>query len=418
VISKLKPKSEFTKNVLTLMTGTTIAQAIPIAISPILTRLYTPEDFGVWALYMSILMIFGNLVAGKYELAILIPKHDIEAKNIVLLSLLFASIFSSILFIIVCMFHSEILIILKNDDISFWLYILPFNVFLVSAISILYFWNNRKKKYKLLAKNQILQSSSQGIVNLGIGFFSKINAGLIIGTLIGNIMSFLFMLKHSKKDLVLNFSKFRLFYVIKKYKKFPLFMLPSGLLENVSAQLPIFFLGSFFGSAIVGFYSLSQRIVRIPIMLIGSSIGNVFRQEASEHLNKYGNCEKVFLNTFKRLLIISTLPFIVFYFIAPYLFEFVFGEKWRIAGEYAQILTPLFYLQFIVSPLSNMFMIAQKQQYDLIMQIYLIGSVILSFIIGYKFFNDVKVTLYIFTFVYSLKYIFEFILSYKFSKGK
>ena len=87
MINKLKPKSEFSRNVLTLMTGTTIAQAIPIAISPILTRIYTPEEFGVFALYLSIIMLFSSLVAGKYELSILIPKHDKNAKNLVLLSI-------------------------------------------------------------------------------------------------------------------------------------------------------------------------------------------------------------------------------------------------------------------------------------------------------------------------------------------
>jgi O-antigen/teichoic acid export membrane protein len=264
-----------------------------------------------------------------------------------------------------------------------------------------------------------LQSSIQGATNITVGLISKINAGLILGTILGGIVSIFYLFTKTKNDFVefkLNIS--RSLILMKKYIKFPKFMVLSGLLENFSAQLPIFMLGSFFGSSVVGFYSLSQRIIRLPIMLIGTSIGNVFRQEASLHLAKDGNCRNIFKNTFKKLFVIATIPFIIFFFSAPELFAFVFGEKWEIAGKYAQILTLLFYLQFIVSPLSSMFMIAEKQQYDLLMQIYLVLSVFMSFIVGYKYFNSIEISLYIFTFVYSLKYIFELIMSYKFTIRK
>jgi O-antigen/teichoic acid export membrane protein len=419
MLNKLKPKSEFSRNVLTLVTGTTIAQAIPIAISPILTRIYTPEDFGLFALYMSILMIFGSLVAGKYELAILIPKNDNDAKTIVLFSILLGFINSLLLLIIIVLFHDKILHLLNNNSIDLWLYLLPLNIFIVSTSSILYYWKNRNKKYKLLSNNQIIQSFTQGSTNLLSGYFANLNFGLIIGTILGGFSSVIYLFVNSIND----FMKFKIdktiaLSLMNKYKKFPKFMLPSGLLENSSGQLPVFLLGSFFGSAIVGYYALSQRIIRLPIMLIGTSIGNVFRQEASKHLNENGNCREIFKNTFKKLFLISTIPFFIFYFISPILFSLVFGEKWQIAGEYAQILTPMFYLQFLVSPLSNMFMIAEKQQYDLLMQVYLAIFVFGAFIIGYKYFESVKISLVLFTIVYSLKYIYELIMSYQFTIRK
>lgn len=419
MINKFKPKSEFSRNVITLMTGTTIAQAIPIAISPILTRIYTPEDFGLFALYMSFLMIFGSLVAGRYELAILIPKNDKDAKHIVVYSIILSFLISFILLIIVIIFKNQIVDLLNNDQIDVWLYILPFNIFIVSTVSILYYWNNRNKDYKRLSTNQIIQSSIQGTTNVVIGFISKVNAGLILGTIMGGVSSLFYLSTKTKNDFIdFKFNKLRAILLMKKYIKFPKFMVPSGLLENFSAQLPIFLLGSFFGPSIVGFYSLSQRIIRVPIMLIGTSIGSVFRQEASLQLAKSGDCRNIFKSTFKKLFIIATIPFIIFYFIAPSLFSFVFGHRWIVAGEYAQILTLLFYLQFIVNPLSSMFMIAEKQQYDLLMQIYLVISVSSAFIIGYKYFNSIEISLTIFTFVYSLKYIFELIMSYRFTIRK
>lgn len=416
MINKLKPKSEFSKNVLTLMTGTTIAQAIPIAISPVLTRIYTPEEFGVFALYLSIIMLFSSVVAGKYELSILIPKHEKDAKSLVLLSISISFIVSLVLFIITLIFWEQIINLLKNNDIKYWLFLAPINIFIISTVSILYYYNNRNKNYRLLSSNQILQSSTQGFTNIIFGFITSLKGGLILGTFLGNIISFFYLIFKTKNTFIgFSFNKYRLYILSKKYIKFPKFMIASGFLENMSAQLPVFMISSFFGSHILGLFSLSQRIVKVPLGIIGSSIGNVFRQEAAKQLNKNGTCRKLFLNTLKKLIIIATIPFVIFYFIAPELFGFVFGKEWYKAGEYAQILTILFYFQFITSPLSNMFMIAQKQQYDLILQIYLVISVFCSFIIGYKIFNSIEYSLYIFTTFYSIKYFIELTLSFKFT---
>ena len=128
MIKRLKKRftsGSFARNVLTLMTGTTIAQAIPIAISPILTRIYTPEDFGVFALYMSIASIIAVLATGRYELAIMLPKKDEDAVNIVALSIIIAFFVSLISFLIVFIFNTQITNLLGNPEISNWLYFIP-----------------------------------------------------------------------------------------------------------------------------------------------------------------------------------------------------------------------------------------------------------------------------------------------------
>ena len=125
MLNKLKPKSEFSKNVLTLMTGTTIAQAIPIAISPILTRIYTPEDFGVLALFVAITTIFGTIANARYELAIMLPKKDEDAINIFALGFIITCFISLILLILVLVFNDYFTKLLGNDEISFWLYFVP-----------------------------------------------------------------------------------------------------------------------------------------------------------------------------------------------------------------------------------------------------------------------------------------------------
>ena len=140
VVGKLL-KSEFNRNVLTLMTGTTIAQAIPIAITPILTRIYTPEDFGVFALFMAIASIFGTIVNGRYELAIMLPRKNEDAINIFALGFIIAFVISLILLILVLVFNNYFVNLLGNKEIGVWLFFMPITVFLVGLWKLLNCFN-------------------------------------------------------------------------------------------------------------------------------------------------------------------------------------------------------------------------------------------------------------------------------------
>jgi O-antigen/teichoic acid export membrane protein len=185
LINKLKPKSEFSRNVLTLITGTTIAQAIPIAISPILTRIYTPADFGVFALYMSIASIMSVIATGRYELAIMLPKKDEDAINIVALSLMISFFISLVSLMIVFIFNSQITNLLGNHEISNWLYFIPITVLLTGIYQSFNYWSNRKKHYKRLALSRVLQSGTTSSANLGMGYYGFGSSGLILGGVLG-----------------------------------------------------------------------------------------------------------------------------------------------------------------------------------------------------------------------------------------
>ena len=148
MLERFKTKSEFSKNVLTLMTGTTIAQAIPVAISPILTRIYTPDDFGVFALFMAITAIFGSISTGRYDLAIMLPKKDEDAINIFALGFIITSSISFVLLVVVFIFQEYFVFFLKNEEIGVWLYLVPVSVFFIGTFNILSYFNIRKKNYK------------------------------------------------------------------------------------------------------------------------------------------------------------------------------------------------------------------------------------------------------------------------------
>ena len=129
MLKRFKPKSEFNRNILTLMTGTTIAQAIPIAISPILTRIYTPEDFGIFAIFLAITLIIGSIANGRYELAIMIPKKDEDAINIFALGFIITTSISLLLLVLVLIFQKYFIFLLKNEEIGVWLYFFPILLF-------------------------------------------------------------------------------------------------------------------------------------------------------------------------------------------------------------------------------------------------------------------------------------------------
>ena len=417
MFNKLKPKSEFAKNVLTLMTGTTIAQAIPIAISPILTRLYSPKDFGIYALFIAIVSILASVINGRYELAIMLPKKDEDAINIFALGFIINSTLSGILLIIISLFNGYFVKLLNNSEIGIWLYFIPFVVFFLGLFNLLSYYNNRLKNYKDLAKANVIKSIVMAVVQLGIGFIKQGAAGLISGQLLSQLFANTKLLKNIfiDKYLVSKISKLKIFSLAKRYKKFPLFSIWAVLANTLSKHLTNILISTFFNVATLGFYSLVQRVLDMPSTLIGNSIAQVFFEEATQEKKDNGRVSKTFNATLKKLLIISVPIFILIFLTIEDLFAIVFGEEWRVAGKYAKAVIPLFFIRFIVSPFTLIAIIFEKINIDLFFQIGLLSLYILLFYINRSSFLDI---LYTFDYVIGAYYILYFILMIKISKGK
>lgn len=417
MLNKFKPKSEFTKNVLTLMTGTTIAQAIPIAISPILTRIYTPEDFGVFALYMGIAAIISVIATGRYEMAIVLPKEEEDVKSIVKLIMILLSTVTFITFLIVFFFNQTITNLFENPEISNWLYFLPISIFLVGLYQVYNYLLIREKNFKRLSTNKVIVSTTNVTTQLGYGFVFSNGFGLLFGNMIGYIISIYFIIKSKVVNKYFHFKDSSIKNVAKEYQNFPKYDVPSVLVNVVANQLPLLALGKFFGLGVVGFYSLMYKVLMMPISLISSTVLDVFKQRATEDYNKYGNCKDIYIKTFKSLGLLGIVPFTVLGIFAPEIFAFVFGEKWKVAGEFAQIITPMLFLKFIINPLSYTFYVASKQKIDLYGQILLLFITIVAIYIGLQF-NNEKIVLITFSLGYSIIYFIYLIYSYILSKGK
>lgn len=417
---KIAGKSSFSKNVVILIVGTVIAQAIPLAISPILTRLFTPEEFGLFALYFSISQIICVFITGRYESAIILPQKDEDAINIVALSILITFLVSFCCLIFILFFNLFFKDIIHNSDIGRYLLLIPATVFSIGIYNTFNLWLNRKQHFKSISEGKISRSVVSSALSVGFGFTVLKAGGLIIADTIGQFMAGIYVLFKSlkyDKEKISSISKHKMIDQARRYVQFPKYNVVSSLFEKGAGQIPVIMLTSFFGGSITGFFSLSQRVIAAPSSLIGVSIKDVFRQQASLEYNEKGDCYDTFINLFKLLLLIAIIPFTILLIFAPFIFSFIFGTEWRVAGEYAQIMTVMFFLSFIVSPLSNMFIIAEKQNIDLIIQIILFAFVCFSFIVGYHLFNHPKVAILLYTIIYSIKYCVEFYLSLKFSKG-
>lgn len=415
MFSSLKPKSEFSRNVLTLMTGTTIAQAIPIAISPILTRIYTPEDFGVLALYMSVASILSVAATGRYEMAIMLPKKEEDAINIVVLSIAISLFVSFLSLIIISVFNSQITNLLGNPDISNWLYFIPVTVLLTGVYQSLNYWSNRKKQYKRLAVSRVVQSGTAATVNLGMGFSGFGSSGLIVGSVVGqaivtSILSKMIWNEDKAKSHFIN--RLKILAMARRYVKFPKYDIFASL-SNVSAhQITHILFNALFNSTIAGYFYLTQKILSLPITFIASTISDVFRQSATKEYQQFGNAKKIYVSTFKKLFVLSFFPSLILYLYSVELFVFIFGEQWSVAGEYAKILVPMLFLKFISSPLSFMLYIAEKQAINMYSQFLFLFSIFIGFLIGD---NEYEVITYI-SWLFSCIYLHYMYLSAKIAK--
>lgn len=408
-------KKEFNNNVLTLITGTTIAQIIPIAITPILTRLYSPEDFGVFALFFAISVIIGSISSGRYEHAIMLPKKDEDAINIFALGFIISSIISILVFFIIIIFFNFFISTYDYKGIELWLFCIPVSIFFIGLFNILNYYNNRKKYYKDISSSLILKAFILSIVQVFFGLFKSVSIGLILGEVFSRAFANLKLLKNIIKDKILisSISKIKILALAKKYKKFPLYNLPSTLANTAASYISFLMIPKIFGLTISGYFVLAQKLIALPSALIAKAFSQVLFQKMAENKIKKIENLPIFLSTIKKLVIIALPISLLIYLLSPLLFELVFGSKWQISGEIAQFLSFSFFVTFITSTISvallvyNELKLLAKWQY-----LYLITSIL--FFLFFLFF-PLEFNEFLFYFVIHevILYLIYFIIIFK-----
>ncbi len=376
--------STFFSNVIKLVSGSVIAQILGVLLIPVITRLYSPDDFGVFQLLLSIsgiLVIFSCL---SYQLAIMLPKEDEDSASIVALCSILITVISIISGIIFIIFSDWIGEILNTPQISQYIFFLPLIIVLNSFYVVITYWLSRRKRFGIVATGQVVSTVSGKALQMGFGMYSPSPLGLIIGLVAGFGAAIVVMLHQIKGDLLI-FRRVTLTSIRNlaiRYKRFPLFTSWSMGANTISTQIAPLLLAYYFTADVVGYFAIANMVVFLPMGLIGSATSQVFFQKASDEKNRTGSVTAIVREIQPRLISIGMFPMFVLMIIGADLFSFVLGSQWSVAGQYAGILAPWLLFVFIASPLSVIFAVLERQTVDLFFNMLILISRVVVLVIG------------------------------------
>lgn len=380
------PAGSFARNVVTLMTGTIFAQALLVLISPILTRLYGPADYGIAALYASLLGINTVVACWCYQYAIVLPENDEDAANLLALSIIICFGMAVLTLVLVALFRIPTAKLLGAPKLAQWLWLMPLSLLEAGLFQALNYWSTRRKQFARLAARTITQSAVTASAQLGAGVaFHPGMGGLISGSIIGlltatgQLAGQIFRDEGNIIKSYINREDMKRMFI--RYKEFPIYSSWSGLLNTTSTMLPVLLLGYYFNPTVVGYYALGNTVMSMPMNLVGGSVAQVFFPRATE-ARRIGSLDRLTLEMFQRLLAIGFVPILLITVVAPHLFAVVFGTRWWMAGEYVRWISLWLLFVFISSPLSNLYVVMERQKDGLVVNIFMISSRLLVLIIG------------------------------------
>ncbi len=387
--------SEFIRSVATLMTGTVLAQLIAFLAYPIITRIYSEQDIGELGLYTRFVAFIAALATARYDFAMPITKRDSHAFSLFRLSLriAFVCLFSVLIF-------GMCYAIFQPDPDQYFLFIILAvgSAYATVWINIGTNWAIRTKAFKTISQQRIVNALGVSSFRLLFGWFKLGAFGILLGSFIGTIASsFVFVLNYLKlkKEHKPSEEKKRMRVVAKTYREFPGINLPHVLLDLGVDWVLAMSIAVYFDKGQLGQYSHAFLMMKLPLSVIGQSVGQVFFNKGSMLVNEGKSVLPFATKTVKTLLLISVIPFALIFFFGDDLFAFVFGAKWRESGEFAEILVPYLFLNFLLSPVSSLPLILGRQSEMLMIGIIVALVQLFSFLLLPYLNMDLKSVLWV-----------------------
>ena len=321
------------------MTGTALAAAVPIAISPILTRLYTPNTFGLFGSFTAIVALLSIIATFRYELAIMLPKNKKLANYAAQLAIVITILISS-LFLLIFLFSIPYLepYLKINQNLNILAILLIIALLVNAILQSLAYLSNRYQIFKYLAKNRLIVSIITALSQL-ILCQAAPELGLIIGYILGlTIGAILLVLKLHRLHLFNKIASPRILKSIAfRYRKFPQYDILTTLMGTAGSQIPVLMLGMLFNPTISGYYYLTQRIIQTPVNIISGSVLEVFKEKASRSIRNTGTATSIYYKTLLMLAIGSLFFGLLVYLSIDEVIVFAFGPTWSEASLYAKI---------------------------------------------------------------------------------
>ncbi|WP_432509915.1 type 8 capsular polysaccharide synthesis protein Cap8K [Staphylococcus aureus] len=389
-----------------------IAQVILIITTPIITRLYSPTEFGEFTIFSNIAMILIPIINARYDLLIVNTKNDRSA-----------NILSQISFLISLLI---LLILIPIFAISAWLYpnfILDFifiiiMLFLVSLTNIFTNYLNKERKYKVLSLINVFRAGSMALLQIIFGLLALGSLGLIIGFSLSYIAGITLGYKTFKKHFNTVRDKEETKALFLENKNQLVYSTPSILLNSLSFSVVVFFIGILYTNTEVGIYGMAIRVLGIPVTIISLGLSKIFMQQANDYYIEHGNFRNLLLKFSSILVIVSIILYVPLYLFSEELVNILLGHSWVDAITVIKIVIPLFVIRLIVSTVSLSVIVLQKQQLELILQaLFLIGTTVtfvISKMLNLTFLNFVSIN----TVVLIVSYMIFFIALYYFAKNK
>ena len=376
----------FAADVTKLVSGTVLAQAISFLAAPLMARLFSPGAFGLASVFISITSLLGVIVCLRYDRSVIVPADDSDAINLLALSILCTAAITTLVTPFLWLGKTFILGRLHAPEMSGFYWLVPVNLFLLGVLAALNAWGTRKAQFTLVTVAQTLSSVAYIGLAIASGLLGRRGGNaLIVATVAGAFISAFLLLvciwQQLQPSLLAAVSLARIKEVLVRYQRFPKFSSAAAVLNSLSWELPTFFLSGFFSTAVVGQYALGNRLIRLPMSLLGINISRVLAQRTAEARHQ-GTLAPLVESAFQSLLTLGMFPFLMMGLVGKELFTIVFGARWADAGLYSQILSVWAFFWFISAPLTCIVDILEEQAFDLRMNIAIVVSRCLALLIG------------------------------------
>jgi len=394
-------KKPFVRNVILLASGTAMAQVIAMILSPIITRLYGPEAFGLMGTFMAVVSIVAPIAALTYPIAIVLPKRDQDAKGLIRLSLVITTIVSIISLVILLLFNKQIINIFNIKEIEIYLYLIPLIIIFSGLMQVAEQWLIRIKQFSINARVTVLQSIVINGSKVGIGLFYPIAAVLVVLSALANGLKAALMIFFAKRSNYEENKQFKdektgLKGLAKAHNDFPKYRAPEVFINSVSQNLPVLMLTAFFGPASAGFYAIGRTVLRVPSTLIGNAVGDVFYPRIAQAATNKEDLTAIIKKGTLALAGVGIFPYGLIILFGPFLFSFVFGSDWVTAGEYARWIALGSYFGFINKPSVKSLPVLSAQRFQLIYTIFMLLTRIGVLAIGFYVFASDQVAVALF----------------------
>lgn len=382
---RLLPKSRFVRRVAMLSGGTLAGQLVIVASSPILTRLYGPEAFGVLAVFASLSAIIGMTSALRYEFAIPVARDPDEAADLVGLGFAVVLMTTALVALGVWLIGPWLARLTGSPSLEGLLWFLPPAVGLFGLSLPLTYWSVRQGTFRVNTATKLLQALAQSVLQLGLGLARAGTPGLVAGYALGYLVtpfSYLRALPSEERRRLLRIRWRRLWPLARRHWQYPVYSAPSGLIQSSTQLLPAVVLAALYGPAVAGWFALGQRVMGLPVKLLAQAANQVFLGEAPR-LGDDAQVRRLFLRSAGGFALIGLVGMAPVAVLGPWLFALVFGPEWREAGVMAALLVPQHLARFVVTPVSQTLNIYGRQELHLVASIANGASLVAAFGLGW-----------------------------------